>query len=191
MSNFKIEELNISGAYKITSNIFQDNRGTFQKYFEKEDFLNCGLSFNCDEMFISSSKKNVVRGLHFQTKEPQIKLVNVVKGAIFDVLVDLRKDSKTYGKWYGMELSEENNLGLLIPRGCAHGFLSLQENSIVMYHCDGKYDKDTDTGIYFADKDINIDWPIKDINDVIIGNRDKDLMSFKEFDEKYEFKWRE
>lgn len=187
MDDFRFEELYISGAYKIESYIFEDNRGNFIKSFEKEIFQKNGITFNCSEDFISKSSKNVIRGMHFQLYHPQIKIVSVIQGKVFDVIVDLRKDSKSFGKWQGVYLSSENRNSLLIPRGCAHGFMSLSDDSIVSYKCDGAYDKKTDMGILYSDEDIAVEWPIRNLNEAIVGKRDLNQMSFKEFAEKYDF----
>ncbi len=187
MSNFIFESLDIEGAYIVHSFSAEDNRGCFVKSFEKSIFEENGIIFNCNESFISTSEKYVIRGLHFQTYHPQIKLVGVLSGKVFDVIVDLRKDSLTFGQWRGYYLSSENKTSLLIPRGCAHGFISLSELSMVSYQCDGAYDKATDTGILYDDPDIGIEWPISDLSKAILGSRDKELMSFSYFSEHYSF----
>lgn len=185
MAAFKIVPVEI-GGYMIENIFSDDNRGSFTKLFEQNTFAENGLDFHCSESFVSRSDKDVVRGMHFQTFHPQAKLVTVIFGKIYDVMVDLRKESKTYGQWRGFYLSSENHKSLLIPRGFAHGFLSLSENTEVLYQCDGDYDKDSDTGIVFNDEDVNIRWPIE-TSKMIVGKRDTELMSFKEFDKKYEF----
>lgn len=179
--------MDIEGAYIVNSFFYEDNRGNFVKNYEKSIFLNNGILFNCDEDFISHSTKNVIRGMHFQLNNPQMKLVGVISGKVYDVLVDLRRDSKTFGQWRGVYLSSDNRSSLIIPRGCAHGFVSLSDDSIVSYKCDGKYDKNSDTGIKYDDPDIAIEWPINDMNNVVCGVRDKGLMSFKEFKKSYDF----
>ena len=181
MSNFMFEALDIEGAYIINSFFSEDNRGSFVKSFEKNIFAENGISFECNESFISTSDKYVIRGMHFQTYHPQIKLVGVLSGKVFDVIVDLRKESRTFGQWRGYYLSAENRTSLLIPRGCAHGFISLSNQSMVSYQCDGAYDKESDTGIIFNDPDIAIEWPINDLSKVILGTRDRKLMSFSFF----------
>ena len=187
MAGFTFKELNISGVYVVTSSFSDDLRGILVKNFERDSFKETGLDFSCSETFISTSAKNVIRGLHFQTHAPQTKIVGVISGKVFDVVVDLRKDSPTYMKWEGLYLSRENRNSLIIPRGCAHGFLSLSEDSLVSYLCDGEYDKDTDTGIFFNDPDIGIEWPIMDISSAVVSKRDMGLMSFKVFDGKNPF----
>ena len=191
MNNFSFEPLDIEGAYIINSFYSEDNRGSFVKPFEKNVFLKNGIDFECNETFISSSEKYVIRGMHFQLYHPQIKLVGVLSGKVYDVLVDLRKDSRTFGQWRGYYLSSENRTSLLIPRGCAHGFISLSENSMVSYQCDGEYDKETDTGIIFNDPDINVQWPVNDLSQAILGSRDRGLMSFSEFKKNCDFTYKD
>lgn len=187
MANFTFEPTDIEGAFIINSFFSQDNRGSFVKSFEKDIFARNGIPFHCNETFISSSEKYVIRGMHFQLYHPQIKLVGVLSGKVYDVIVDLRKESKTFGKWQGFYLSSENRTSLLIPRGCAHGFIALSDNSMVIYQCDGAYDKETDTGILYNDTDIGIEWPINDINQAILGARDRKQMSFDYFKNNCEF----
>lgn len=185
MAAFNITPIDI-GGYIIDTAFSDDNRGCFTKLFEQEAFKQSGIDFNCSESFVSRSDKNVVRGMHFQTFHPQSKLVSVIYGKIYDVIVDLRKESSTYGQWRGFYLSSENHKSLLAPRGFAHGFLSLCDGSIVMYQCDGAYDKDSDTGVLFCDEDIAVNWPVE-VSAMIIGQRDRALMSFREFDGKCGF----
>ena len=129
--------------------------------------------------------------MHFQTYHPQAKLVGVISGKVYDVIVDLREDSPTFGQWQGVYLSAQNRQSLLIPRGCAHGFISLSDDSVVSYKCDGKYDKETDTGIMFNDPDIGVVWPIMDISDAVVGARDQKQMSFAEFKQNCRFIYEE
>ena len=183
MSAFKIIGTSLKDAFVIEAFHVKDNRGAFVKYFEKDAFIDLGIEFSLNESFISVSDKNVIRGMHFQLNSPQAKLVSVPKGVIYDVIIDLRKNSGTYGKWTGVELSSDNNCSLYVPRGFAHGFRSLENDTVVLYHCDGKYDKESDTGIRFDDPDIGIEWNI-DIADVICSEKDRNLMSFRSFREK-------
>lgn len=187
MNGFEFKELDIKGSYVINSFFTEDNRGSFVKSFEKAIFAENGIEFQCNEDFISHSTKYVIRGMHFQLYHPQIKLVGVIFGKVFDVVVDLRKDSKTYGQWRGVYLSSENRSSLLVPRGCAHGFMALSDDSIVSYKCDGAYDKETDTGIAFNDPDINVEWPINDLSKAVLNARDKKHMTFRDFDRCCEF----
>lgn len=181
MAGFEFEKLELEGAYLISNFSVGDNRGGFTKCFEKDIYRAGGIEFQLNETFASVSAKNVIRGLHFQTHNPQAKLVCVVKGRVWDVIVDLRPDSPTYKKWISAELSDENHQALYIPRGFAHGFASMEDGTVMLYQCDGAYDKDTDTGIIFNDPDIGIDWPVSE--DVAIhSGRDMTLLSLKEYE---------
>ena len=189
MVQFAFERQKLDGVILITSFFSDDNRGSFIKHYERNVFKKNGIDFSNSETFITHSVKNVIRGLHFQTNRPQAKLVSVICGKVFDVVVDLRKDSPTYRKWEGYYLSEDNRNSLYIPRGFAHGFLSLGDTNIVQYACDGDYDKASDTGILYYDKDIGIVWPVSDVqNGVIVSEKDKILMSFECFDRDNPFK---
>lgn len=180
MAEFEFMKLELKGAFLISSFYVGDNRGGFTKSFEKDMFLNAGIPFTLNETFASKSMKNVIRGLHFQTHNPQAKLVSVVSGRVWDVIVDLRPDSATYKNWTAQELSADNHLGFFIPRGFAHGFVSLEDNTVMLYQCDGKYDMDTDSGIRFDDPIIGIEWPVKE--DVAIHSaRDLNLPFFDEY----------
>ena len=179
MGKFEIIPIDI-GGYIFTNVFSDDNRGSFSKLFETDEFSANELSLSISESFVSCSDKNVIRGMHFQLRNPQIKIVSVLSGKIYDVLIDLRKNSSTYGQWRGFYLSSENHRSIIVPRGFAHGFLSLSDKSTVLYQCDGRYDKESDTGIVYNDKDINVNWPI-DLDDAIVGTRDKELMTFKTF----------
>jgi len=189
MSNFSFEKLDIDGAYLIRAFHAEDGRGCFIKNFEKDLFEENGIVFRCQEDFITHSVRNVIRGMHFQLYHPQTKLVGVISGEVFDVLVDLREESKTFGQWRGIYLSAEKRASVLIPGGCAHGFLSLSDDSIVSYKCEGRYDKDTDTGIIFSDPDIHIEWPGADSGDYILSERDRRLMTFREFQKNCRFEY--
>lgn len=180
MPNFEFQELELKGAYLINSFYVGDNRGSFTKNFEKDIFAKAGINFHLNETFVSCSAKNVIRGLHFQTHNPQAKLVSVVAGHVWDVIVDLRPNSLTFKQWAAHELSAENHLSFYVPRGFAHGFLCLEDKTVMLYQCDGKYDKDTDTGIRFDDPNIAIKWPINR-EKAIHSKRDLELMSFEEY----------
>lgn len=180
MTNFDFHPLELHGAYLIQSFSIGDNRGGFTKSFEKDIFQEAGIIFSLNETFFSVSAENVIRGLHFQTNAPQAKLVSVPQGRVWDVIVDLRPDSPTFKKWIGKELSAENHLSLFVPRGFGHGFACLEDNSVMLYQCDGKYDKDSDTGIRFDDPDIGIRWPVME-DKAIHSDRDMELQSLKEY----------
>jgi dTDP-4-dehydrorhamnose 3,5-epimerase len=128
----------------------------------------------------SKSKKGVLRGLHFQKKHPQGKLVRVLRGKVFDVGVDLRSDSETYGEWQGVILSGENKKQFYVPEGFAHGFLVLSETATFAYKCTDFYHPEDEGGIIWGDKDINIDWPLDNIDEIILSEKDKELNSLAE-----------
>lgn len=180
MPGFEFKALSLQGAYLIQDFFSGDNRGGFTKSFEKDIFAVAGIKFSLNETFVSHSMKNVIRGLHFQLHEPQAKLVSVVHGAAWDVIVDLRVDSPTFAQWYAQILSAENHRSFFIPRGFAHGFASLADETVMMYQCDGRYDKVTDMGIRFDDPDLAIAWPL-DLNQTIHSQRDLRLMSLKDY----------
>lgn len=177
---FKFKELDLKGAFLITNFYAGDNRGGFTKSFERDIFMEAGIEFQLNETFASCSMKNVIRGLHFQTHKPQAKLVSVLTGRVWDVIVDLRPDSPTYKEWTAQELSAENHLSFYVPRGFAHGFASLENNTVMLYQCDGKYDPETDTGIRFDDPEIGIEWPVNE-SIAIHSERDMKLLTFDEY----------
>lgn len=177
MGNFAIRELEM--GLKIIEPFFtEDNRGYFLKSYEKDIYRKLGIENELSEVFESYSHKDVIRGIHFQTKNPQIKIVRAVTGKILDVAVDLRKDSETFGKWFSVELSAENRLSLYIPKGFGHGFRVLSENAIVSYQCIGKYEKGSDTGIVWNDKTLAINWGIEN---PIVSERDNGLMRLAQY----------
>tara|TARA_B100000161_G_scaffold262504_1_gene232401 strand:- start:347 stop:871 length:525 start_codon:yes stop_codon:yes gene_type:complete len=152
---------------------FKDNRGYF-----RELFLNKSIKKKFPFDVMSYSKKNVLRGLHLQLKKPQGKLVTVLRGKIFDVALDCRKNSKTFGKYFSIILSENENISLYIPEGFAHGFCSLSNNTIMHYKCTNYRDQGSETGIIWNDNEINIKWPIKN---PILSTKDKSNISFENF----------
>ena len=152
---------------------FSDSRGYFQELLIEK---NIKIKFPFQVM--SFSKKNVIRGLHIQTKNTQGKFITVVKGKIFDVAVDLRKKSKTYGKYFSKILSEKNSLSIYIPPGFAHGFCALDKENFVVYNCTQYRNARSEIGIKYNDKDLNIKWPIKK---TILSVKDKENYSLKEF----------
>ncbi|WP_022760423.1 dTDP-4-dehydrorhamnose 3,5-epimerase [Butyrivibrio sp. AD3002] len=182
MSGFKFVPMSLEGAFCIEAFSVGDLRGGFTKTFEKDIYEEAGIEFLLNETFVSTSAKNVIRGLHFQTHNPQAKLVTVVAGRAWDVIVDLRIGSPTYKKWEAVELSAENHKAVYVPRGFGHGFASLEDGTIMMYQCDGAYDAATDTGIRFDEHAIGITWPVHE--DVAIhSNRDMALMSIAEYEQ--------
>jgi len=170
----KIKSTKFSNLKVIESVNYKDYRGLFKEDFKKKFFKNTKFVFGCT----SSSKKNVVRGLHLQTKFSQGKYVSVLKGAIFDVAVDLRKKSKTFGKHFKIVLSENNAKSLYIPPGFAHGFLALKKENIVYYSCTNYRSAKHEIGLLWNDKNLKIKWPIKK---PIISKKDKKNMTFDQF----------
>lgn len=180
MGGFIFRALELEGAYRIDSFHAGDGRGWFTKSFEEEIFLREGIRFRLSETFFSCSAGNVVRGLHFQRRCPQAKLVSVVQGRAWDVIVDLRPESVSFGRWACEELSAQNHRSLYVPRGFAHGFASLEDGTVMLYQCDGAYDRETDTGIRFDDPEIGIRWPV-DGALAVHSQRDLKLMSLREY----------
>ena len=174
----KIIDTPISGLKIIEPKIFNDDRGYFFESFNESVFSDHGLNYNFIQDNESKSCFGVIRGLHYQL-EPysQAKLVRVLQGSVFDVAVDIRKGSPTFGKWYGVELNSENKLQLLIPKGFAHGFSVLSETCIFIYKCDGLYKKEAERGIIYNDLSLKIDWKINSENK-IISEKDKIQPSF-------------
>jgi dTDP-4-dehydrorhamnose 3,5-epimerase len=163
------------GGIKIfKSEVFKDIRGSFREVYKKKNIKNKNLIFHC----LSISKKNVLRGLHIQTRNSQAKYLTVIKGEIFDVMVDLRKKSKNFGRYFSINLSSKNHCSIYIPEGFAHGFCCLDKENIV-YYCSSNYrDKNNEIGILWNDPDINIKWPIKN---PILSIKDKKNLSLKEY----------
>ena len=162
-----------------------DERGFFAKTFEKGLFSDFGIDLSPYEVFCTSSHKGVLRGLHFQREHSQDKLVQVLVGAAYDVAVDLRAGSPTFGKWEGFELTAENRRLLYIPRGFAHGFLALEEGTLFSYLCGDQYDPQTDGGIRWNDPDVGVDWPLDRVGRVIVSEKDAALPTLKDFRAKY------
>lgn len=184
IKQFNFKNTDLVGVKLITPFFSEDDRGFFMKTYEKGIYEKNGIFLNDTEDFYSRSSKGVLRGLHFQTDHPQDKLVSVMAGEVWDVAVDLRPDSKTFGQWQGFYLSAENKLSLYIPRQFAHGFLTLKDNTIITYKCGDFYSKETDTGIMWNDSDLDIKWPLAKIEQLIISDRDKHHQSFAKFREK-------
>jgi len=176
------EPTKIKDVYIITPKVFGDDRGYFMETFSDRDFRDQGLDYTFVQDNQSSSRKGVLRGLHFQKSHPQAKLVRVLKGEVFDVAVDLRKDSESYGEYVGVLLSEENKKQLLIPRGFAHGFLVVSDAAEFAYKCDDFYHPEDEGGLRFDDPDIDIAWPKLDC-DYILSDKDKKHPSLKEIKE--------
>ena len=169
----------IEGLCVITPTVHGDKRGYFSETYNLRDMHEAGIDIAFVQDNQSSSTKGVLRGLHYQINYPQAKLVRVIRGAVYDVGIDLRKGSKTFGKYYGVELSEENHKQLLIPRGFAHGFLVLSDIAEFCYKCDDFWHPNDEGGIIWNDPDINIAWPKLDVQ-ITLSDRDSKLPSLKE-----------
>lgn len=177
MGKFNFEETSIKGVFTIEPTVFGDNRGYFMETYNYEEFKAAGLDMIFVQDNQSKSKKGVLRGLHFQKKYPQGKLVRVIKGEVFDVAVDLRAGSETYGKWYGVILSDENKKQFYVPEGFAHGFLVLSDEAEFVYKCTEVYHPEDEGGIRWDDPEINVDWKIKD---PMISEKDSKAPLFKD-----------
>jgi len=173
MGKFKFTETEIEGVYIISPIVFGDNRGYFMETYNYNEFKEAGLDMVFVQDNQSKSKKGVLRGLHFQKTHPQGKLVRVIEGEVFDVAVDLRKDSKTYGKWVGVILSKDNKKQFYIPEGFAHGFLVLSDEAEFTYKCTDFYHPEDEGGIAWNDPDIGVKWPMEGIEKVILSDKDK------------------
>lgn len=171
MSNFTFEETAIKGVYVIEQKVFGDHRGYFMETYSQQAFREAGLDYTFVQDNQSSSRKGVLRGMHFQKTYPQAKLVRVLKGEVFDVAVDLRKGSETYGKWVGCLLSGENKKQFLIPRGFAHGFVVTSDYAEFAYKCDDFYHPEDEGGLIWNDPDVAVDWP--DVGEILLSEKDK------------------
>lgn len=180
MGKITVETTPIEGLLVITPKVFSDERGYFMETYNIADFTEAGI----DSVFVqdnqSASKKGVLRGLHFQIQHPQAKLVRVIRGEVFDVAVDMRKGSATYGKWFGLTLSEENKKMFYIPKGFSHGFLVLSDHAEFTYKCTELYHPNDEGGIIYNDPDIGIDWPIEDGMELIFSDKDTKWPLLKE-----------
>ena len=183
MDKFKLKTCNIDGLYIIEPYVHFDNRGYFLESYNKREFENLGIKTDFIQDNHSSSLCGVIRGLHFQINNPQEKLIRVINGKIYNVVVDLRIDSPTYSRWFGLELSYENKLMLYIPEGFANGFLSLSDNAEINYKVSTYYDRDNERGIIWNDPEINIDWQFEKyhIKNPIINDKDLKLPNLKDF----------
>ena len=180
--NFNFIETKIKDLYIIEPKVFGDNRGYFMESYNRKDFVDAGLDMVFVQDNESKSKKGVLRGLHFQTKHTQGKLVRVTQGEVYDVAVDLRKDSPTYGKWEGVLLSAENKRQFYIPEGFAHGFLVLSDEAVFNYKCTDVYAPEYDGGLLWNDPDVGIEWPLDKIEEIVLSEKDKKQPTLKELD---------
>ncbi|MDO5521727.1 MAG: dTDP-4-dehydrorhamnose 3,5-epimerase [bacterium] len=186
MQPFKFQESKLNGAYLITAQYADDNRGGLIKDYNIETYRSHGINHCLKEVFYTISKKGVIRALHFQEVKQQAKLVRCIKGEIYDVIVDLRKESRTYRQWQGVLLNEENKQMVYIPRYFAHGYLVLKD-SIVSYQCDEVFYSEYDTGIRWNDPEIAVEWPVDRIGGMehlILSDKDLKLPYLKEYEER-------
>ena len=178
IGNFLFKETSIKGVYIIEPKKYGDNRGYFMETYKKEDFDKAGLIYDFVQDNQSKSKAGVLRGLHFQKKHPQAKLVRCIEGEVFDVCVDLRKNSPTYGKWEGVILSAEKGNQFMVPRGFEHGFVVLSDTATFCYKCVELYHPEDEGGIMWNDSDVGITWPYK--GEPLLSEKDKVHPSLKE-----------
>ena len=176
----KIIKTKFEGLLIIKRPTYYDNRGFLRELFEQKKFKK---KFIFD--YFSLSKKNVIRGLHLQYRKPQVKIISVISGRIFDIVLDCRKNSKTFGKYYTMNISSKDNVSLYIPEGFAHGFCSLTHNSILHYRNSNYRNKKYETGILWKDRDLKIKWPVRN---PLISLRDKKNISYNKFLNSINFK---
>jgi len=173
----------LDDVFIIKSPVLKDDRGYFSETFHIEKFKKAGIELNCLQDNQSLSKKNVLRGLHFQNPPfAQGKLVRVLYGAALDIIVDIRKKSPTFGRHFKIELNDENHLMLWVPPGFAHGFVALRDHTIFCYKCTGIYNKDSESGIIWNDSQLKIDW---ETANPVISDKDRQLKSFAEFENKF------
>ena len=183
ITKFNFEELDLKGAYKIQPFYATDERGGFVKDYNIDMFKASGIEHELKEVFYTISKRGVIRATHFQLVKQQAKLVRCISGHVYDVIVDLRPESPTFGKWLGFDLTGENQVELYIPQFFGHGYLVI-EDSIVSYKCGEVFYGEGDSGIMYNDSDINIKWPFELIGgeeNLIISEKDKNLMSLKDY----------
>lgn len=180
MGKIKVTRCEIEGLCVIEPTVFKDDRGYFVETYNQNDFRDAGLDMVFVQDNQSMSVKGVLRGLHYQKEFPQGKLVRCVRGGVFDVAVDLRAGSKTYGLWFGVELTAENKKQFYIPEGFAHGFLVLTDEAEFAYKCTDFYHPGDEGGLLWSDSEIGIDWPIEDGMELIISDKDKKWLGIKD-----------
>ena len=180
MGKITVTPCDIEGLYVIEPTVFKDERGYFVETYNQNDMKEAGLDMVFVQDNQSMSTRGVLRGLHFQKQFPQGKLVRVVRGKVFDVAVDLRSDSKTYGKWFGVELSAENMKQFYIPEGFAHGFLVLSDIAEFCYKCTDFYHPGDEGGLAWNDPEIGVEWPLEEGVDLIISEKDQKWKGLKD-----------
>ena len=180
---FIFHRTEIEGLVIIEPHIFSDDRGIYKKYYEKNIFAENGISCEFSESSDLYSKKGALRGLHYQTEESQAKLIHVISGILFDVALDLRPQSISFGKYHAELLNAEEQKVVFIPEGFAHGFISLTENTVFSYQCSGRYVPEACGGICWNDPELAIPWPLKEygINEIIATEKDKSWPTLREY----------
>ena len=181
MGKINVETCEIEGLKVITPTVFGDKRGYFMETYNQNDFKAAGIDMDFVQDNQSSSSKGVLRGLHFQKKHAQDKLVRVIEGEVFDVAVDLRDGSPTFGKWYGVLLSAENKKQFFIPKNFAHGFLVVSDHAEFCYKCTDFYHPEDEGGIQWDDPDIGVEWPITEDMELNLSEKDAKRDSLKDF----------
>ena len=180
MGKITVTPCDIEGLYVIEPTVHGDNRGYFMETHNQKEFEEAGLDMVFVQDNQSRSKKGVLRGLHFQKTNPQGKLVRVIEGEVFDVAVDLRKSSETFGQWHGVLLTEENRKQFYVPEGFAHGFVVLSETATFVYKCTQLYDPSDEGGLMWNDPEIGIDWPLPKEMEVLLSEKDQKNPSMKD-----------
>lgn len=188
MSNFNFIETKIKDLYIVEPKVFGDNRGYFMESYNKKAFEEAGLTMEFVQDNESKSKKGVLRGMHFQTKHTQGKLVRVTEGEVYDVAVDLRKGSPTFGMWEGVLLTAENKKQFYVPEGFAHGFLVVSDTATFNYKCTDFYAPEYDSGLLWNDSDVRIEWPLDGIEEILLSEKDRNQKTLKELDLPFEYK---
>lgn len=181
MGQITVETCEIEGLKIITPKVFGDARGYFMETYNYNDFKEAGIAVEFVQDNQSASKRGVLRGLHFQKEFPQDKLVRVIKGEVFDVAVDLREGSATFGQWKGVLLSEENKKQFFVPKGFAHGFLVLSDYAEFCYKCSDFYHPGDEGGLMYNDPDLGVEWPIEKDMELLLSEKDTKQGSFAEF----------
>lgn len=178
MGQIKVTRLDIEGLCIIEPAVHGDHRGYFMETYNQQDMAAEGLDMVFVQDNQSMSRKGVLRGLHFQKQFPQGKLVRVIRGSVFDVAVDLRRNSATFGKWYGVELTAENKKQFYLPPGFAHGFMVLSDEAEFCYKTTDFYHPDDEGGLMWNDPDINVEWPLDKVSEILLSEKDKINPSF-------------
>lgn len=181
MGQITVTECEIEGLKVIEPKVFEDARGYFFESYNYNDYAAAGITEQFVQDNQSASTKGVIRGLHFQKQFPQDKLVRVIRGAVFDVAVDMREGSSTFGKWYGVVLSEENKKQFFIPKNFAHGFLVLSDYAEFAYKCTDFYHPNDEGGIIWNDEEIGIEWPLQNGVELIFSEKDTKWPTLREY----------